>query len=75
MADCDVRPKATDTYTLDGATDQFSVPHSTTSFAYDTLGRVSDQTTGVDTGLKAEYYDNSDLTDSQVHPPGCDGQQ
>lgn len=62
VAVCAVRPKASDSYTLDGATDQFAAPHSTTSFAYDTLGRMTDQTTGVDTGLKAEYYDNSDLT-------------
>lgn len=62
VAVCAVRPKSSDTYTLDGATDQFAAPHSSASFAYDTLGRMTDQTTGVDTGLKAEYYDNSDLT-------------
>ena len=64
VADCDVQTKSSDATTLDGASDPFSAPHSSASYLYDSLGRVTDQTTGVDTGLEAAYYDNSGLTGS-----------
>ncbi|MGH7484378.1 MAG: hypothetical protein ACREMY_02090, partial [bacterium] len=64
VADCDVQTKSSDATTLDGASNPFAAPHSSASYLYDSLGRVTDQTTGVDTGLEAAYYGNSGLTGS-----------
>ncbi len=62
VADCDVQTTSTDSTMVNGASDPFYAPHSSASYLYDSVGRVTDQTTGVDTGLEAQYFANSSLT-------------
>ena len=45
VAVCDVQTAQVDTYTWDGATAGTAVPHSTTTYTYDSYGRVTAKTT------------------------------
>jgi RHS repeat-associated protein len=61
VAACDVRMTQEDDFTLDGA-NETGAPHVTTVLNYDTWGRVSQRISSNGNGLKADYYDNQDLT-------------
>jgi len=67
VAVCSVLPSQQDHFQFDGGA-AWKVPQSTTTYAYEgnNYRRLTDVTTSNGAGLKAEYYDNIDLTNLKV---------
>jgi RHS repeat-associated protein len=47
---CDLHPAQVDTYTLDGSGSTSTATHSTTTYSYDTYGRLTDSTSSSNSG-------------------------
>jgi RHS repeat-associated protein len=65
VADCDVQLTQSDVFTNDGASDA-DAAHNATEYLYDGYGRVWHVTNMSGSGLKGEYYDNSDFTNLKL---------
>jgi RHS repeat-associated protein len=67
VAVCSVLPSQQDSFQFDGGA-AWKIPQSTTTYAYEgnNYRRLTDVTTANAAGLKAEYYDNLDLTNLKV---------
>lgn len=72
VAVCDIHTSQVDTYTYNGASTSLAVPHSTTTYSYDTYGRLTDSTVTTNVGgatgsatsitYHTEYVWNDSLT-------------